>query len=251
MTIDRSELENYLNDFLYVSDFQDYAPNGLQVEGKKEIQRIVTGVTACQKLIDKAVELHADAILVHHGYFWKGEDPRIIGPKYHRIKSLLSHDINLFGYHLPLDAHSKLGNNVLLGKQLGFDSLNMLDNPLGKGLLYAGETSIDSGELLAEHIESVLQRKPLHIAVDRSIKRVAWCTGGAPDLLTVAAQAGCDAYITGEVYERTVHEAREWGIHFFAAGHHATERYGIQALGQYLADTFKLDVQFVDIDNPV
>ena len=248
-----TELKNYLNDYLAINQFSDYAPNGLQVAGKDEIKTIVTGVTACQALLDEAVKLNADAILVHHGYFWKGEDPCVVGIKHNRLKTLLTHDINLFGYHLPLDAHPIVGNNKQLGDLLDFTLETTLSGAGEQpGLIWLGETQAITGLELAEKIESRLARAPLYVAGShKPIKKVAWCTGGAQDFITAAAIAGADAYITGEASERTFHLANELGTHFYAAGHHATERYGVIALGEHLAQQFDLEVINVDIDNPI
>lgn len=248
----RSELEKYLADFLQISSFKDYAPNGLQIEGKTEIRKIVTGVTACQGLIDKAIELNADAILVHHGFFWKGESEVITGMKQRRIKGLLIHDINLFGYHLPLDAHPMLGNNAELGRKLDISDAEPVEG-VAQGLIWQGrlDTPILASEF-SERLLTVLNRQPLHIgAEDELIQSIAWCTGGAQDYIDNAASLGVDAFISGEVSERTYHSAIELGVHYYAAGHHATERYGIQALGEHLAREFGIEHHYVDINNPV
>ena len=248
------ELETLINDELETRRFRDYAPNGLQVQGRSEIKRIVTGVTACQALLDAAVEKGADAVLVHHGYFWKNDEPVITGMLHRRLKTLMTHDINLYGYHLPLDAHPTMGNNALLGKLLGIEDGEALEPEASDCFIWQGEFSTDlSGEALAERITERLGRTPLYCGdgAPKSIRRVAWCTGGGQDYITTAAERGFDAFITGEVSERTIHVAREMGIHFYSAGHHATERYGIKALGEWLAQRHQFDVTFVDIDNPV
>jgi len=245
-----SALNLYLKDILQPARFNDYCPNGLQVEGKSEIQRIVTGVTASQALIDAAVKRNADAILVHHGYFWRGEPPEIVGIKKQRIQTLLQHDINLFAYHLPLDAHPQFGNNVMLGQQLGFDIEAWLDDKqmIAKATL-AQPLSI---EQLSLHVAEKLGRVPQIIPSTRSlIKAVAWCTGAAQQYIDVAIAAEVDLFISGEISEQTVHAVRESNTAYMAAGHHATERYGIQALGVHLANQFGLSHEFVDIDNPV
>jgi dinuclear metal center YbgI/SA1388 family protein len=248
----RDKLVNYLNQILDVSKFQDYCPNGLQVEGKPHIRKIVTGVTACQALLDRAVELNADAVLVHHGYFWKNEAPQVTGIKKTRLKTLLAHDMNLLAYHLPLDAHSEFGNNVQLANKL---SLN-IEGPLSAkdstmGLIGKLSTPI-SARQFAEQLHVTLGRQPLHIEGQAPlIETIAWCTGAAQSFIEEAYAKKADAYLSGEISESTVHFAKESGIHYFAAGHHATERYGVQALGQHLAEQFGLDVEFVDIDNPV
>lgn len=251
MPIERNLLLQEIEQFLNVNAISDYCPNGLQVEGTSQIQRIVSGVTASQALIDAAIELNADAILVHHGYFWKGEDQRIIGMKQRRIKALLTHDINLLAYHLPLDVHPLVGNNVQLAQRLGLTVTGPLqpDNPRNVGLI--GELDVPlSAHEFAQRIEKALDRAPLVIDHQQPIKRVAWCTGGAQGYIEHAIAAGVDAYITGEVSERTFHEAQENGISFFAAGHHATERYGVQALGEWLAERFGIEHQYVECNNP-
>ncbi|WP_235937525.1 Nif3-like dinuclear metal center hexameric protein [Marinobacter caseinilyticus] len=237
-----------LAEWLEPDRFQDYCPNGLQVEGKSGIRRIVTGVTASQALIDAAVAASADLILVHHGYFWKGEDQCIRGMKRARLKTLLSQDINLVAYHLPLDDHPVYGNNCQLAKVLGIGDAAPLD-----GLVWSGKlpAPLSVGEF-TEQIEARLGRAPLHVGAgpDR-IERVAWCTGAAQGYIGKALDAGVDAFISGEVSEPTTHTARECGIHYFAAGHHATERYGVQALGEALAEKFGVEHRFIDCDNPV
>jgi dinuclear metal center YbgI/SA1388 family protein len=241
------------DELLQPANFRDYCPNGLQVEGRAEVQRLVTGVTASQKLIDAAIAAEADAILVHHGYFWKGEDPCLIGMKGKRLAALLKNNISLIAYHLPLDAHKELGNNAQLADKLGIDvtgelypgqpgvvgSVGQLAEPLGFDAF---------SQLLAER----LQRQPLSVSGGmQEITTVAWCTGAAQDFIDQAVAMGVDAFVSGEISERTVHVAEELGIHYFAAGHHATERYGVQALGERLAQHFQLSHQFIDIDNPV
>ena len=250
------ELEQILDTKLNAKQIADYAPNGLQVEGRKHIQKIVTGVTATFPLIEKAIELNADAILVHHGYFWKSETPCIRGMKGKRIKQLLIHDINLFGYHLPLDIHPQLGNNAQLANYLGVHNLVGLEDKPNSIPVYGElETPISAKEMAAR-IEKALNRKPTvcdEFIADyphKLIKTVAICTGGGQGYIDLAAAKGIDAFITGEISEQTTHSAREQGIYFFAAGHHATERDGVKALGEWLAKEYQLDVTFVDIDNP-
>lgn len=244
----RSELSDYLHDFLKVADFQDYAPNGLQVEGRAEIRTIVTGVTACQALIDKAIELKADAVLVHHGYFWKSEPVEIIGFKQKRIKSLLTHDINLFGYHLPLDAHPLLGNNAMLAKLWGLQDITPQAGLVRLGNLPEPSSITDFRNQVSES----LGREVLHLpGGPDKINTVAWCSGGAQNYIDIALKWEADLFISGEVSEQTTHIAKEGGIHYFAAGHHATERLGIQALGEHLAEKFGLRCHFVDVPNPV
>lgn len=251
--INRDELQTYLKQFLRTDQYQDYCPNGLQVEGRSQIQNLVTGVTACQALLERAVELNADAILVHHGYFWKNEEASVVCIKAKRLKTLLTQDINLFAYHLPLDGHQKLGNNAELGRLLDVQEIQFLDGPYGCGVGCKGKLLRElSAELFAEKIAEVLNRKPQLIKVnDKPIKTIAWCTGGAQDFIQYAAKLNVDAFLSGEISEQTFHLAQEYGLHYFACGHHATERYGVKALGEHLAQRFDLNVQFVDIDNPI
>ncbi|MFE8148870.1 type 2 GTP cyclohydrolase I [Brenneria goodwinii] len=243
-----SDLEKLINQQLNVEAFQDYAPNGLQVEGRREVQRIVTGVTASQALLDAAVEHQADAVLVHHGYFWKNESPIVRGMKRNRLKTLLVNDINLYGYHLPLDAHPQLGNNAQLAALLEIDVLGTLE-PL---VPYGEFSQALSGDALRQRLENRLGRSVLHCGdnAPQQIRRIAWCTGGGQGFIELAARFGVDAFITGEVSEQTIHVVREMGLHFFAAGHHATERGGIRALGDWLARQHGFDVTFIDIPNP-
>lgn len=243
-----SELETVINQQLNVAAFQDDAPNGLQVEGLENVQRIITGVTASQALLDVAVAQQVDAVLVHHGYFWKNESPVISGMKRRRLKTLLANDINLYGYHLPLDAHPKLGNNACLAALLDITVLGEIEQ-----LLPYGELSQPvSGEALRERLETRLGRSVLHCGdnTPSQITRLAWCSGGGQGFIEQAARFGVEAFITGEVSEQTIHIAREMGLHFYAAGHHATERGGIKALGEWLAQQHGFDVTFVDIPNP-
>ena len=243
------KITKYINGLLKIDQFKDYGPNGLQVAGKDSVTKIITGVSATQALIEAAIDQQADAILVHHGWFWKNEDPRIVGIKYRRLKLLMQHDISLLGYHLPLDAHPELGNNAQLAKLFGFSMDDVMDEQ-GVGNIGRLKKAISLNDLGAK-IEAVLQRKPLLIdAGDHKIERVAWCSGGAQGWINQAIDAGVDAFISGEISEHTVHSARESGVHYIAAGHHATERYGVKALGEHLADKFAIDCQFIDIDNP-
>ncbi|MBO2552817.1 Nif3-like dinuclear metal center hexameric protein [Shewanella algae] len=248
----REELRQYLHELLQLDKFRDYAPNGLQVEGKGEIRKIVTGVTACQALIDRTVEAGADALLVHHGFFWKNEPEVLTGMKQRRIKTLLLNDINLFGYHLPLDAHPVLGNNAELGRVLGVIEPEAVET-VAQGLLWQGVLdSPMTAKDLSALLEQRLGQAPLHLdGGERNIQKLAWCTGGAQDYIDAAAALGVDAFISGEASERTFHSAVEQGIHYFGAGHHATERFGIKALGEHLAREFELEHEFIDIPNPV
>ena len=245
------ELEKYLCHFLNISSFKDYAPNGLQIEGKSDIKKIVTGVSICRSLIEQAVSWNADAILVHHGFFWKNEPAVITGMKQQRIKALLAHDISLFGFHLPLDAHPVVGNNVTLAAKLGIESVEVIPES-EQGLVWRGrwEKPLSVDEMTAR-ITKVLNREPLHLGGNGLIHSLAWCSGGAQDYIDLASSLGVDAFISGEVSERTFYSATELGVHYFAAGHHATERYGIKSLGEHLAEQFDLEHRFIDIDNPV
>lgn len=249
----RQNLIHYLDQLLQPTRFRDYCPNGLQVEGTDNIRHLVTGVTANQALIEEAVALNADTILVHHGYFWKGEDLRVTGIKRERLKTLLAQDINLIAYHLPLDAHPELGNNAQLAQILELETEGLLDpsNAYSVGNIGRLKLPMKASDFAA-FIGEQLDRTPLHIGEDEDIiETLAWCTGGAQGYLQLAVDAGVDAFITGEINEPAVHLARETGTHFFSAGHHATERYGAKAVGEHLAAEFGLQVSFVDIDNPV
>lgn len=244
----RNEILKTIEEWLQPENFQDYCPNGLQVEGKDEIKIIVTGVTASKALIDAAIDANADMIIVHHGYFWKGEDQRIQGMKRQRIKQLLDHDMNLVAYHLPLDDHPEYGNNRQLADVLGIQN----PRPLG-GLVWEGELpQAMSPEQFGQDISEKLHREPLWVGEGKpQIKRVGWCTGAAQGFINIALEAGLDAYISGEISEPTTHTARECGIHYYAAGHHATERYGVKALGKALEKEFGVTHRFIDCDNPV
>ncbi len=244
------ELRDYIASLLQTEQFRDYCPNGLQVEGRANIRRIATGVTASQRLLAAATEWGADAILVHHGYFWRNEDATITGIKKQRITHLLKHDISLLAYHLPLDAHATLGNNTQLGQRLGFVEQGRFGE---QNIACFGELAQpQSLAQLAVHITHNLQRAPQIIGQDRQIiRRIAWCTGAAQSYFEAAVALGVDAFLTGEISEQNVHVAQETGVAFIAAGHHATERYGVQALGQHLAEHCGLEHQFFDMDNPV
>jgi dinuclear metal center YbgI/SA1388 family protein len=248
-----SELVDYCDQLLETDRFQDYCPNGLQVEGVASVSRIVSGVTASQALIDAAATRGADLMLVHHGFFWKGEDPSVTGIKRRRLHALLAQEISLLAYHLPLDAHPELGNNAQLAQRLGLVEQGRFGNGAGPDLACHGvlEPPV-SAPALAERLQRSLGRAPLWIeGGEGRIARVGWCTGAAQSYLEAAARRGLDAFISGEISEPTVHIAREYGVHYFAAGHHATERYGVQALGEHLARRFGVEHSFVDIDNPV
>jgi len=252
MTISRDDLLAYCDNFLNAGAFADYAPNGLQVEGRPVIRRLVSGVTASQALLDAAVEFGADAVLVHHGYFWKSEDARVIGMKRKRLATLLKHDINLIAYHLPLDGHPGLGNNAQWARALGLvDTQGFLGKPGAEiGVRGVLPEAVSGGEL-ARMLELLLGRPVLHVPGHaRPIRSLGLCSGGAQGYIGEAAALGLNAYLTGEVSEQTVHVARETGIHFYACGHHATERFGARALGEHLAARFGIEHRFVDIDNP-
>ena len=246
------DLLSYSNNVLEIERFNDYCPNGLQVEGKMEIKKIISGVTASQALIDAAIKEKADVLLVHHGYFWKGEDARIIGLKYKRVRSLIEAGINLLAYHLPLDAHPLYGNNAKLAEILEFDIAGSFPSGSDAVGMYGTLKTPMSAADFSEKISSTLGRAPLHIGENsEQIHTVAWCSGAAQNYIEAAAELGVDAYLTGEISEQTVHIARENGLHFYAAGHHATERYGVKAFGEHLASHFDLNHQFIDIFNPV
>lgn len=253
VTMNPIQLEKIINEKLAIDKIKDYAPNGLQVEGKNTIKKIITGVTASLALIDYAIKQQADAIIVHHGYFWKNENPCIRGMKGQRIQRLMINNINLFAYHLPLDIHPELGNNTQLATLLGITNLQPLElNGMSIPVYGYLDTPILAHDF-AEIIKTKLHRTPLHCGENapKLIKSVGLCTGGGQGYIDLAAQAGLDAFITGEASEQTIHSAREQGIHFFGAGHHATERYGIKVLGEWLAKYYNFDVEFKDIDNPV
>ncbi|MDP1559634.1 MAG: Nif3-like dinuclear metal center hexameric protein [Nitrosomonas sp.] len=248
--MDRDELETYLNQLLDISRFRDYCPNGLQVEGKDRIHTVISGVTASLDLLQAAVTANADAVLVHHGYFWRGENERLTGLKRHRIALLMAHQMNLFAYHLPLDIHQELGNNRQLGQKLGFIETGRFGDQ-DIALQGALEQTITLGELGAK-IAQTLLRDPMIIGdKNKPISKIAWCTGAAQSYFDEAIRLEVDVFITGEISEQTVHVARESGVAFISAGHHATERYGVQALGAHIARKFGINHQFIDIDNPV
>lgn len=247
------DLVKFCDELLVVHEFKDYCPNGLQVDANAPITKIITGVTACQALIDRAVREQAGAILVHHGYFWKGESDTLTGVKGNRIRTLLQNNISLIAYHLPLDAHAEFGNNAMLAKRLDLTITGGLypheKFPIGN----IATTNPISASDFAQKIHTALGRQPLHVSTNpnRTLQKIAFCTGAAQDMIEQAYQMGCDAFISGEISERTTHLALELGVDYFAAGHHATEKDGICELGKRVAQHFALDVQFVDIDNPV
>jgi len=248
--MNRDALARHLDQLLEVARIRDYCPNGLQVEGRAEVARLVSGVTASVALIERAAAHGADAILVHHGYFWKGEDPRLVGPRKRRIELLLGAGLSLYAYHLPLDLHPELGNNAQLALRLGFVAAGRAgDQDL---VAYGALDAPDDLAGFAARVEARLGRAPLVVGDPaRPVARIAWCTGAAQGLFETAIALGVDAYLTGEISEQHVHLARESGVAFVAAGHHATERFGVQAVGEHLARAFGLAHAFVDIDNPV
>jgi dinuclear metal center YbgI/SA1388 family protein len=252
MSTTRQELLQAFDALLQPARFKDYGPNGLQVEGKAQIQKIVSGVTASRALIEAAIAAQADAIFVHHGLFWRGQDGCVTGWMKQRLALLLAHDINLFAYHLPLDAHAELGNNAQLGLQLGLQATARFgEQDLGFLGGRADGGSFASASVLAEHLEKVLNRPVVQVARAQSaIKTIAWCSGGAQGYFEAAIAAGADAFITGEISEPQAHYAREMGVAFFACGHHASERYGAPAVAAQVAAQFGLAHQFIDIDNP-
>ncbi len=248
--MERDELLRYLDATLETARFRDYCPNGLQVEGRAGVRRVVAGVTASQALLEAAIARGADAILVHHGWFWKGEDGRITGLRRRRIGTLLAHDISLFAYHLPLDAHPELGNNAQLAKRLGW----LPEGRFGEqDIAWHGSVAAPTtAGALAASLAAGLGRAPQLIGdANRPLRRIGWCSGGAQGYFEQAIALGLDAYVSGEISEQTVHLARESGVAYLAAGHHATERFGVAALAAHLAQHCHLDCEFVDIDNPV
>lgn len=247
--VTRDELQSHLAQLLGVERFRDYGPNGLQVEGRREVRRLVSGVTASLALIEAAVRERADALLVHHGLFWRGHDGRITGWLRARLAPLLAHQINLFAYHLPLDAHDEWGNNAQFGARLGLRA----DARFGEqDLGFAGDAAaLVSLAALADAVQRVCGRAPVVVPGDgRALRRIGWCTGGAQGSFEAAIAAGADAYLTGEISEPQAHIARETGVAFVACGHHATERFGAPALAGHLASRFQLEHRFIDVDNP-
>ena len=235
------------------TEFKDYAPNGLQIEGKTEVRKILAAVTASQDAIDAAIRENADLLLVHHGYFWKGEAYPITGMRGKRIKSLIQHDISLLAYHLPLDSHPSLGNNAAIADLLKLERIEALDpserHPIGNiGYLNQPMPVEDFKKFVSEK----LKFDAIHLPADKTmIEKVGFCTGGAQDFIVKAAEQGCDAYISGEVSERTFYEAKELGVHYFACGHHATERYGVQRLGQAISEQFDIEYVYFELNNPI
>ncbi|MBT5499679.1 MAG: Nif3-like dinuclear metal center hexameric protein [Thiotrichales bacterium] len=245
--VSREELDNYCNNFLNVKNFKDYGPNGLQIEGSETINKIVSGVSANLDLIECAIEEKADAIFVHHGIFWENESNLITGAKRKKIALLINNNINLFGYHLPLDDHPEVGNNIELGRILGIKKMK----PVEDSYLWQGELKTDLKSFLSI-VERELGRAPQVFGeMKESINKIAWCTGGAQGFIDEAISLKVDLYLSGEVSERTPAAAKESGIAFISAGHHATERYGVQALCNHLCSKFKLQHQYVEVENSV
>ena len=249
---DRHDVQLAFDTLLQPERFKDYGPNGLQVEGKLQVRRIISGVTASRALIEAAIIAQADAIFVHHGLFWRGQDGRVTGWMKQRLALLLQHDINLFAYHLPLDAHAELGNNAQLGRHLGFTAQARFgEHSLGFIGSCTDGSSFATADALARHLETCLGRSVTQAgSTGRPIAKIAWCSGGAQSYFEAAIAAGADAFITGEISEPQAHLAREMGVVFIACGHHASERYGAPAVANQVAAQLGLDHQFIDIDNP-
>jgi dinuclear metal center YbgI/SA1388 family protein len=246
---DISTLARHCDALLAIDAVSDYCPNGLQVAGRRPVRRLVSGVTASLALIEAAAAAGADALLVHHGWFWKGDDPRLVGMHGRRVATMVEAGLSLLAYHLPLDRHAELGNNRQLARVLQIENPRPTD---ADGLIWRGELAAPMpAAAFVSHVGACLQRPPLHVPVlTRDIQGIAWCTGAAQRYIERAAALGVDLFLSGEVSEPTVHQARELGLDYLAAGHHATERYGVQALGAQLAEAFGLEHRFIDIDNP-
>ncbi len=251
--IGRSELVDYLHTYLACDAFNDYAPNGLQVEGSSTIKKLCTAVTASQEVIQAAIDTGADTLLVHHGFFWRGEDACVVGMKRARLHLLLQHNINLLAYHLPLDSHAELGNNRCLATKLAIDVVGSYPVGANRDLLWVGTLPKPlQATAWQTKLAQAFDRQPLLVqAGEKPIHRVAWCSGGAQDLIEKAYELGADAYLSGEISERTYYQAKELGIHYFACGHHATERLGVQALGEHLAAKYSINHSFIDTLNPI
>ncbi|UTO18561.1 MULTISPECIES: Nif3-like dinuclear metal center hexameric protein [Acinetobacter] len=247
------DIVQWCDQTLKANEFKDYAPNGLQIEGKLEVNKIVCAVTASEDAIDVAIAQNADALLVHHGYFWKGESYPITGMRGNRIKKLIQNNISLIAYHLPLDSHATLGNNAAIADLMGLQNIEALDStekhPIGNiGYL---NNPIHPDDFKAK-LQSIFDFSVIHLPCHKTtIQKVGFCTGGAQDFIHKAAQEKCDAYISGEVSERTFYEAKELGVHYFACGHHATERYGVQRLAQVIASEFSIDTTYFELNNPI
>lgn len=243
----------WCNQTLKTDEFKDYAPNGLQIEGKSEVKRILCAVTASQEAIDAAIAQQADLLLVHHGYFWKGEPYPITGMRGKRIKSLIQHDISLLAYHLPLDSHPTLGNNAAIAEILQLENIENLNpterHPIGN-IGYLPHPM--SPEDFKQYLTKKLGFDTIHLnAQKKSIQKIGFCTGAAQDFITQAAEMDCDAYISGEVSERTFYEATELDIHYYACGHHATERYGVQRLAKAISEQFEIEYSYYELNNPI
>lgn len=248
-----NDIIQWCDQTLKTAEFRDYAPNGLQIEGRQEVNKILCAVTASQQAIEAAIAEQADLLLVHHGYFWKGEPYPITGMRGKRIKTLIQHDVSLLSYHLPLDAHPSLGNNAAIADLLSLQQMRALDpaerHPIGNiAELPQAMTPVEFQHYLAERLQTQVMHLP---AQTDSIRTVGYCTGAAQDFIGKAAEQGCDAYLSGEVSERTYYEAQEMGVHYYACGHHATERYGVQRLGQAIAEQFAIEYQYYELNNPV
>ena len=250
--VGRAELAAYLETLLRPGDFEDYCPNGLQVEGRAELRRLVTGVTACRALVERAAAADACALLVHHGWFWRGEPAAVTGMKAARLRLLLAADLNLYAYHLPLDAHPEYGNNAQLARRLGLEPAGPLVPGCPERGCLAQAAAGPSPAAFGARLEELLDRPALRVgpADERPLRLVGLCTGAGQGFIEAAAAAGADAFVSGEISEPTTHAARELGVHFYACGHHATERYGVQALGAHLAERYGLEHRYIDIDNP-
>ena len=246
-----TDLVGYTDELLAVPGLTDYCPNGLQVEGRPQVGRLVSGVTASLAFLERALECEPDALLVHHGYFWKGEDPCLVGVKRERLARLLGSGLSLIAYHLPLDAHPEWGNNAGLARAMGWAVEDVFGGE--PALVWCGRAEAPlAPQALAGQLATTLGREPVWIAGgEHDVTRIGWCTGAAQDFIEAAAAHGLDAFVSGEISERTVHLAREAGIHYFAAGHHATERFGVQALAAHLGERFGLTWEYVELDNPV
>lgn len=252
--VQRDNIVSYCNQRLTIDKYNDYCPNGLQIEGKKNIKKIITGVSACLDLLIAAKKEDADMIMVHHGYFWKNEKKTITGIQSRRIQLLMQHNINLLGYHLPLDGHQEIGNNAMLARVLDWTILRSLPSSCGSNIgMFGRINTAMSANALKEYMKKKLNRVPLMISNDpeKEIQSIAWCSGAAADDIEFAIQAGADAFVTGEPVERIYHIAKEANIVFYACGHHATERYGIQALGAEVAEKYNIEHQFIDIHCPI
>ncbi|MDV2439801.1 Nif3-like dinuclear metal center hexameric protein [Acinetobacter gerneri] len=248
-----NDIIHWCNQTLKSHEFRDYAPNGLQIEGRSEVNKILCAVTASQQAIDAAIEQNADLLLVHHGYFWKGEPYPITGMRGHRIKSLIINDISLVGYHLPLDSHPTLGNNAAIAEILELENIEALDpserNPIGN-IAYLKQAM--SPEAFKALLTSRLGFDTIHLNAERnSIQKIGFCTGAAQDFISKAFEQNCDAYISGEVSERTYYEAQELNVHYYACGHHATERYGVQRLAKAISQQFNIEYSYFELNNPI